>query len=59
MQKIINLHSRTWPTLATLFHVGWTTVAVIILLISGQPEAAVATGGCSAPDGACSTVINS
>ncbi len=51
--------TRTWQALATMFSIGYVTVALIVSLNLVQPDTAVATGGCSAPSGVCTLVIDS
>lgn len=49
---------RLWQTVKTLFHLGWITVALVTSLILYQPAMSVAPGGCSVPDGVCTTSID-
>lgn len=51
--------SRIWQAVVTMFSVGCVTAALIVSLVLVQPETAVATGGCTAPIGVCTTVIDS
>ena len=49
--------ARICQTLITLFRIGCVTVAVVTLLNFGHPDMDVATGGCSVPNGECSTTV--
>lgn len=54
-----NTLSHMWRKVATALNVGIVSALLIVTLIHYQPDTAVATGGCSAPDGVCGLVINS
>lgn len=55
----VNSLARVWRKVITIVKVGFVSALLIVTLIHIQPNTAVAAGGCEAPDGECSTVINS
>ncbi|MCB8944024.1 MAG: hypothetical protein H6658_09745 [Ardenticatenaceae bacterium] len=46
--------TRLWQTVTTLLSLGWLTAALILV----DPGMPVAPGGCSVPDGVCTTSID-
>lgn len=50
--------SRLWQTVTTLFQLGWVTGALIFSLILIRPHTTLPTGDCSAPDGVCTTSVD-
>lgn len=53
-----NTLSRMWRKVATVLNVGIVSALLIVTLIQIQPDTTVATGGCSAPGGVCTTIID-
>lgn len=50
--------SRILQALVTTLSAGCITAALIIVISFNRPDNTVATGGCTAPDGVCTTATD-